>query len=111
MERYFSLNKEASSHLLVHIPHASLHIPDDMRHDYLLDERKLEEVGLHVEENFPYRGSMVSNRYNAKEKNVKSVMIELNRRIYMDDVETFQKRGSYDDIKAIIENLFISTSK
>ncbi len=64
-----------------------------------------EDVGLHVEENFPYRGSMVSNRHYGKENNVKSVMIELNRRIYMDDVETFHKSGSYDDVKAIIEKL------
>jgi len=63
--------------------------------------------GYAVEYNTPYLGSMVSNRHYGKDKRVKSVMIELNRRIYMDDIDTFKKNESYQRVKTIIEQSFV----
>lgn len=68
-------------------------------------KKSFEDAGYNVAENFPYSGSMVSNKHYAKEKNVKSVMIELNRKIYMDDLKTFEKRETFDKVKAIVEGL------
>lgn len=63
--------------------------------------------GYAVEYNNPYSGSMVSNKHYGKDKRVKSVMIELNRRIYMDDVATFTKNENYQKVKSIIEQSFV----
>jgi len=59
-----------------------------------------------VAENFPYSGSMVSSKHYGNNKNVKSVMIELNRRTYMDDIRTFEKNGNFMKVKKIIESIF-----
>lgn len=69
-------------------------------------ENGFKDKGYAVEYNNPYSGSMVSNKHFGKEENVKSVMIELNRRIYMDDIETFTKSENYSDIKNIIDESF-----
>lgn len=41
--------------------------------------------GYHVEVNKPYSGTMVPLKHYKKEKNVHSIMIELNRKLYMDE--------------------------
>ena len=69
-------------------------------------KKSFQESGYTVAENFPYSGSMVSNKHYGKNENVKSVMIELNRKIYMDDVKTFEKNENYNNLKAIVESIF-----
>lgn len=54
-------------------------------------KNRFEKENYHVQENFPYAGSMISNKHYGKNPNVKSVMIELNRRTYMDGITTFEK--------------------
>ena len=44
----------------------------------------LRERGFSVALNFPFSGSMVPLRYYGKEARVSSIMIEINRRLYMD---------------------------
>lgn len=69
-------------------------------------ETAFKERGYRVAFNDPYIGSMVSNKHFGKNNNVKSVMLELNRKIYMDDIDAFIKNENYNKVKAIIEEVF-----
>lgn len=71
-----------------------------------LFDSAFKKAGYRVWHNYPYQGSLVSNRHFMKNKNVKSVMIELNKRIYMDDVVSFQKSDGYERVKGVIESCF-----
>ena len=58
-----------------------------------------------VEENKPYKGSIVPLKYYQKNNRVKSVMIEMDRSIYMDDNIEFKKHSNYNKIKQILDNI------
>ena len=58
-----------------------------------------------VEENKPYSGSIVPLKHYKQDNRVKSVMIEMDRSIYMDDNITFTKSNDYNKVKDILENI------
>ena len=65
-------------------------------------KQHFEKNGLAVALNYPYVGSIVPNRYyNKKDSRVKSLMIEVNKSIYLDDNN--QKNANYSKIKIIIQ--------
>lgn len=50
------------------------------------------EYGYSVFINNPYSGTMIPNKYfNKKEKRLTSIMIEINKRVYLDDRNSFYK--------------------
>lgn len=51
-----------------------------------------EKNGYSVKVNFPYQGSIVPNRYYGRNNtHIVSIMIEVNKRVYENDFETFKK--------------------
>jgi N-formylglutamate amidohydrolase len=58
----------------------------------------IEQAGYGVKVNFPYGGSIVPMEHYHKNRRVSSIMIEINKRLYMNE-ETFQKRDNFDDIR------------
>ena len=42
MKKYFTPKEQLNSHIIIHIPHSSLYIPEDMCDDYLLTKDELE---------------------------------------------------------------------
>lgn len=60
--------------------------------------------GYTVTINRPFSGSIVPLKYYRKDKRVMSVMIEINRRLYLD--ENFNKSGGYERVKDDIMDLF-----
>jgi len=67
------------------------------------------ELGYSVKENYPYSGSMVANvAYKNKDTRVKSVMIELNKRIYLNGNK---KNKNYKKLKLQIKMLLKHINK
>lgn len=62
---------------------------DEEFKDRLLVEKTIDhfqKYGYSVNINYPYNGSLVPNEYwNRKDDRIKSIMIEINKRIYLDD--------------------------
>jgi len=58
------------------------HTPDSLR-DIAL--HSIRDAGFSVEVNRPFSGSIVPMKYYRKNRSVRSIMIELNRRLYMDE--------------------------
>ena len=45
------------------------------------------KYGYSINENYPYSGSIIPNKfYKTGEKRIKSIMIEINKRTYLDEV-------------------------
>jgi N-formylglutamate deformylase len=61
----------------------------------------LETQGYSTEINKPFSGSIVPEKYYHKNSNVLSIMIEVNRKLYMDE-ETIQKNNNFIEIKKTI---------
>jgi N-formylglutamate amidohydrolase len=66
--------------------------------------------GYTVELNTPYSGSIVPLRYLNNDKNVKSIMIEVNRRLYQDaikskDPDSFEIKALQNLIRELITNI------
>lgn len=64
-------------------------------------QRGLESVGLTVKRNQPFAGSIVPMEFYQKDNKVKSLMIEINKRIYMDEV-TFSKKQQFDKMSKLV---------
>lgn len=60
--------------------------------------------GLTLKLNSPFAGTMVPMKYYKKDKRVSSVMIEVNRKLYMDEV-TGKKSTGFDSTKNFIKGL------
>ena len=77
------------------------HTPSDLianlRHSF-------ETMGLTVEINEPFAGTMVPLKHYHKDKRVKSVMIEVNRKLYMD--ESYKKSEHFQTIKGILDEIY-----
>ena len=56
--------------------------------------------GLTVAINEPFAGTMVPLKFYGKDKRVKSIMIELNRKLYLD--ENFEKNNNFNSLKHLI---------
>ena len=61
-------------------------------------------LGLTVSINTPFAGSIVPLEYYKKDKNVHSVMIEVNKKLYMNE-QTGEKNTNYVFIKNLIRNI------
>ena len=58
--------------------------------EYFIEHFK--SYGYSVEINFPYTGSLVPNAYYGKtDTGIVSIMIEINKRVYMEDFDKFKK--------------------
>lgn len=58
--------------------------------------------GLNVAVNNPFSGSIVPLKYYSRDKRVESVMIEINRALYMDE-NSQKKKKQFTEIKSIID--------
>jgi N-formylglutamate amidohydrolase len=66
-----------------------------------------EEHGLCVAVNRPYAGALVPARWYQRDERVSAVMIEINRRLYMDEA-TGQKSASFEDVKTLVQSVLNS---
>jgi N-formylglutamate amidohydrolase len=57
----------------------------------------MEKAGYGVQVNFPYSGSIVPMAYYQTDNRVKSIMIEVNKRLYMDEA-AFQQNSKFHEI-------------
>jgi len=62
-----------------------------------------EDQGYTVAVNQPFSGTIVPLEYYGKEQRVKSIMIEINRRLYLD--ENFQKNENFNKTRVLINNV------
>ncbi len=74
-------------------------------------QNNFEKLGYRVEINIPFSGSIVPMNYYKKDTRVVSVMIEVNRKLYMDE-ETFKKVENFSRIsKDISRSVIISLNQ
>jgi len=63
----------------------------------------LEGQGYIVAVNWPFAGSMVPGKYYRKDASVRSIMVEVNRRLYLDDAEGFERtRGMIGELLGLL---------
>ncbi len=67
-----------------------------------------EKLGYNTKINTPFAGSIVPTTYYKKDKRVTSVMIEVNRKLYMNE-ETFQKLKTFSKVGQSISRCVISS--
>ncbi|MBQ7673303.1 MAG: hypothetical protein IJT36_02095 [Alphaproteobacteria bacterium] len=59
---------------------------------------------MEVAANTPFAGTIVPEPfYSQKDKRVKSLMIEVNRSLYMNE-KTGEKKSSFDEVKDVIQD-------
>ena len=68
-----------------------------------------EKEGLNVAINEPFAGTMVPLKFYGKDKRVKSIMIEINRKLYLDKMS--KKNENFKNIKQLINDVLISIHK
>jgi N-formylglutamate deformylase len=66
--------------------------------------RRVQEMGYRVGIDRPYAGTMVPMAFYNKDRRVASIMIEVNRSLYMDELAG-TKTVRFDTVKAQIQNL------
>ena len=74
--------------------------PSDDSISYII--KYLTTLGFSVSINKPYSGSIFYPEY--KDKNVKSIMIEVNRKLYINE-QTYNKTENFNFIKNVLKNL------
>jgi N-formylglutamate deformylase len=67
-------------------------------------ENYFKRAGFMTALNRPYSGTMVPLQYLGKDERVSSVMIEINRKLYLDE-RTGEKSGSFDRLRDVISGL------
>ncbi len=70
-------------------------------------EKAFQAKGYRVGHNDPFAGALVPEKYYEWDYRVASVMIEVNRALYMDE-ETGEKNGNYDRVKADIRDVILN---
>jgi len=60
-----------------------------------------QQEGFSVSKNTPFAGSFTPTKYFGNNKNVHSIMIEINRRLYMDE-KTGEKTSNFDSLRETI---------
>jgi len=73
------------------------HTPDELTHQSAIFLSEMGE-GYEVGIDWPYSGSLVPLEYYRKDKRVKSIMLEINRKLYLKE-GTNEKSTNYDKIK------------
>jgi len=69
--------------------------------DYLTSS--LKKMGYSVGKNDPYAGGFITKNYFDSKKNIQTVQIEINRKLYMNE-KTFSKKSGFKDLKS---NIFL----
>ena len=82
----------------------SFHTPDELAE---ILKKEFLVRGYSVKENSPFSGAIVPIDYYMTEKRVVSVMIEVNRKLYMDD--RGKKTDGYQKVKNDIKNIIMNT--
>lgn len=77
------------------------HTPDNIT---IQLENFIHDNGYSTDRNHPFGGSLVPMKFYRKNKNIISVMIEINRRLYMDE-SNGEKSRTFNQIKDFIQNL------
>ena len=72
---------------------------------HLIDFSKdfFESNGFSLGIDWPYAGSIVPLEYYRKNKNVSSIMLEVNRRLYLKEPSNLRSED-YDEIKSLVQN-------
>ena len=65
--------------------------------------RFFEERGYSLGVDWPYKGTIVPLAWHGKDKRVASIMLEVNRRLYLEDGSS-DKNGNYDLVRQIIQD-------
>ena len=68
-----------------------------------------EKEGLNVAINEPFAGTMVPLKFYGKDKRVKSIMIEINRKLYLDKMS--KKNENFKNIKQLINDILTSINE
>ena len=84
----------------------SFHTPIELI-EYLRDY--FEKEGLTVAINEPFAGTIMPHKFYGKDKRVKSIMIEINRKLYLD--EHFEKNKDFNWIKEMLLNALKNVNK
>ena len=71
-------------------------------------KKAFEELGYSVGIDEPFKGTIVPLKYYKKEKRVQSIMIEINRKLYMNE-ETGEKIEKFKELKNNIKKVIKST--
>ncbi len=71
--------------------------------------RYFEERGYEVAVNQPFAGTIVPLKYYGKDQRVSSIMIEVNRKLYLD--ENFEKSDDFEEIRTLISGLLKKIAK
>lgn len=79
------------------------HTPRDL---ITLTENFFKEHGYTCKINSPYSGSIVPIKYYNKDKRVRSIMIEINRKLYLKG-PTNQKSSNYDHMKKVLKEYLL----
>ncbi len=85
----------------------SFHTPTALRQ---MTELNLKKMGYDVRINLPYEGTLVPMEFYNKDSRVASIMIEVNRSLYMDEM-TGTKKDTFAAIKKQIQTLLCSYKK
>lgn len=73
--------------------------------------KNFKKYGYRVSVNYPFSGTMVADRYNHKNKKVFSIMVEVNRGLYMDEKELVLKKDFEKTAKKINSTLILSLNE
>ena len=77
------------------------HTPEEL---VLYIEKRVIEQGLSVKRNYPFAGTMVPMKYYRKDSRVMSVMLEVNRKLYMNEAEG-SKLPEFSQIRAFVQSI------
>lgn len=79
----------------------SFHTPQELANNLV---EHLEYEGYRVAINKPYAGTIVPLKHYQHDTNVKSIMIEINRKLYMDQT-TGMKTGEFESTKTVVSKM------
>ena len=97
-ERYWFHDKN------LHLPDICIGFEDNHVDDKLVEKIKDIFDGYDIGINIPYAGSLVPTNYWGKDFRVKSVMIEINKKLYLED-DNITRSSNFENIKAKLDKL------
>ena len=65
---------------------------------------EIKKLGYSVTINTPYEGNELNRRHGAPEKGIESIMVEINKKLFM-DTKTFRKTDGFGPLKANLDRL------
>ena len=71
---------------------------------------EFERLGYSVDVNYPFRGSLAPSDYYSKDARVQSVMIEVNRALYMDE-KTGEKGDHFAQVQEQLSSVLEAIGK